>query len=94
MDDPTHLVVKTTPDMKRAFRGSRSQAGAPFFLPGRFGFCATPPGTTMEFLLRDATVHPAVKLTRSVLRGSSIQFFRNRDSCLTQHMLHLRFAQP
>src|SRR5882724_12197923 len=29
-----------------------------------------------------------------VLRGGSIQFFRNRDFCLTQHMLHLRFAQP
>jgi hypothetical protein len=31
MDDRTHPVLKTTPEWKRAFRGSRSQAGATFF---------------------------------------------------------------
>jgi hypothetical protein len=65
----------------------------PPFLPGRFGFCARARGTTMEFLVRDATVDRQCSL-REVLRGGSIQFFRNRDFCLTQHMLHLRFAQP
>ncbi|PYU05491.1 MAG: hypothetical protein DMG34_08205 [Acidobacteria bacterium] len=41
--------------MKRAFRGSRSQAGAPFFCPGDLVFCATARGSTMEFLVRDGS---------------------------------------
>jgi len=66
---------------------------SPIFLPGRFGFCARARGTTMGswFATRRFTRQCSLP---EVLRGSSIQFFRNRDFCLTQHMLHLRFAQP
>jgi hypothetical protein len=66
----------------------------PHFFAGTIWFAATARGTTIECLVRDATIHPPVKLIRLAPSGSSIQFFRNRDFCLTQHMLHLRFAQP
>src|SRR5438046_4953573 len=50
----------------------------PHFLPGRFGFCARARGTTMEFLVRDATVDPAVQLTRSAPRRFNSIFSKPR----------------
>ncbi len=79
MDDPTP-GVKTTPGTKRTLQGSRSQAGAHFFLAAR----------ALHDLLDNS------KIGRLIERfaGESIDPPRHRDRGTAQDVRHVAFPEP